>query len=56
MPELIAIAYTDETLAGEAAVELDRCAADGGTSLTCPLGADLTADLWAAVNGEHVSF
>jgi uncharacterized membrane protein len=28
MPELIAIAYSDETLAGQAAAELERCAAE----------------------------
>lgn len=47
MPELIAIAYTEETVAAQAAAELDRCA------LEIPLDPDAIAVIVAEKNGNH---
>jgi uncharacterized membrane protein len=47
MPELIAIAYTEETVAAQAAAELDRCAAE------IPLDPDAVGVIVAEKNGNH---
>ena len=47
MPELLAIAYTEETVAGQAAAELDRCAAE------IPLDPDAIGIIVAEKNGNH---
>jgi uncharacterized membrane protein len=47
MPELIAIAYTEETVAAQAAAELDRCAAE------IPLDPDAIGVIVAEKNGNH---
>ncbi|HEX7279302.1 MAG TPA: DUF1269 domain-containing protein [Solirubrobacterales bacterium] len=47
MPELIAIAYTEETVAAQAAAELDRCAAE------ISLDPDATGVIVAERNGNH---
>jgi uncharacterized membrane protein len=47
MPELIAIAYTEETVAAQAAAELDRCAAE------IPLDPDAVGVIVAERNGTH---
>jgi len=47
MPELIAIAYTEETIAAQAAAELDRCAAE------ISLDPDAIAVIVAEKNGNH---
>jgi uncharacterized membrane protein len=47
MPELIAIAYTEETVAAQAAAELDRCAAE------IPLDPDAICVIVAEKNGNH---
>jgi uncharacterized membrane protein len=47
MPELIAIAYTEETVAAQAAAELDRCAAE------IPLDPDAVSVIVAEKNGNH---
>jgi uncharacterized membrane protein len=47
MPELIAIAYTEETVAAQAAAELDRCAAE------IPLDPDAVGVIVAERNGNH---
>jgi len=47
MPELIAIAYTEETVAAQAAAELDRCAAG------IPLDPDAIGVIVAEKNGNH---
>lgn len=47
MPELIAIAYTEETIAAQAAAELGRCAAE------IPLDPDAIGVIVAEKNGNH---
>ncbi len=47
MPELIAIAYTEETVAAQAAAELDRCAAE------ITLDPDAIGVIVAEKNGNH---
>jgi uncharacterized membrane protein len=47
MPELIAIAYAEETVAAQAAAELDRCAAE------IPLDPDAIGVIVAEKNGNH---
>jgi len=47
MPELIAIAYTEETVAAQAAAELHRCAAE------IPLDPDAVSVIVAEKNGNH---
>jgi uncharacterized membrane protein len=47
MSELIAIAYTEETVAAQAAAELDRCAAE------IPLDPDAIGVIVAEKNGNH---
>jgi uncharacterized membrane protein len=47
MPELIAIAYTEETVAAQAAAELDRCAAE------ISLDPDAIGVIVAEKNGNH---
>jgi uncharacterized membrane protein len=47
MPELIAIAYTEETVAAQAAAELDRCAPE------IPLDPDAIGVIVAEKNGNH---
>lgn len=47
MPELIAIAYMEETVAAQAAAELDRCAAE------IPLDPDAIGVIVAEKNGNH---
>jgi uncharacterized membrane protein len=47
MPELIAIGYTEETVAAQAAAELDRCAAE------IPLDPDAIGVIVAEKNGNH---
>jgi len=47
MPELIAIAYTEETIAAQAAAELERCAAE------IPLDPDAIGVIVAEKNGNH---
>jgi len=47
MPELIAIAYAEETVAAQAAAELDRCAAE------IPLDPDAIGVIVAEKNGTH---
>lgn len=47
MPELIAIAYPEETVAAQAAAELDRCAAE------IPLDPDAIGVIVAEKNGNH---
>ncbi len=47
MPELIAIAYPEETVAAQAAAELDRCAAE------IPLDPDAIGVIVAEKNGTH---
>jgi|GEM_PF-1097737 len=47
MPKLIAIAYTEETVAAQAAAELERCAAE------IPLDPDAVGVIVAEKNGNH---
>jgi uncharacterized membrane protein len=47
MPEIIAIAYTEETIAAQAAAELERCAAE------IPLDPDAIGVIVAEKNGNH---
>jgi len=47
MPELIAIAYTEETVAAQAAAELQRCTAE------IPLDPDAVSVIVAEKNGNH---